>query len=74
MCPRVNRGGGETVSPRHNARCKGAEGSVESVATRAGEAAEGQKASSIVIFILGREGGFGTLCRFLGPYIVYITV
>ena len=30
--------------------------------TRAGEAAEGQKASSIVILILGLEGGFGTLC------------
>ena len=29
--------------------------------TRAGEAAEGQKASSIVILILGLEGGFGTL-------------
>ena len=31
--------------------------------TRAGEAAEGQKASSIVILILGLEGGFGTLCN-----------
>jgi hypothetical protein len=30
--------------------------------TRAGEAAEGQNGSSIVILILGLEGGFGTLC------------
>ena len=29
--------------------------------TRAGEAAEGQNGSSIVILILGLEGGFGTL-------------
>ena len=30
--------------------------------TRAGEAAEGQNGSSIVILILGLAGGFGTLC------------
>ena len=59
---RVERSDGERLSPRHNAYRLGAEGSVESVATRAAEAVEGQKWSSIVIFILGREGGFGTLC------------
>ena len=33
--------------------------------TRAGEAAEGQNGSSIVILILGLEGGFGTLWNIL---------
>ena len=33
--PRVKRGGGERLSPRHNAYRLGAEGSVQSVATRA---------------------------------------
>ena len=61
VCPTFNMGGGERVSPRHNAYCLGAVGSVESVATRAAEAVEGQKWSSIVILILGLEGGFGTL-------------
>ena len=46
--PRVRRGGGETVSPRHRAFCLGAERSVASVTTRAGAAVEGQRAASIL--------------------------
>ena len=33
---RDGMGGGESVSPRHNARCIGAEGSLEPVTARAG--------------------------------------
>ena len=53
---RDGRGGGEGVSPRHNAHCWGGVGSVESVATRAREALRSNIPSSIVQKIRVRRG------------------